>query len=140
MGTIADKLTYLNETKNILKTNLINKGISVSNGATFRQMTEMVEEITASSKYKVTVKANNGIFSININDHTINSGESYEFEIEVGEIINFDISSDVGFSLIRNESRIKIPYIEGVATKALPPMSMSYYFIMPKGNVTLEGP
>lgn len=140
MGTTADKLTYLNETKNILKTNLINKEVSVPSGTTFRQMAEMVGKITSASKYKITVKANNGVFSIDINNHTVNSNESYEFEVEAGEIVNFNIASDVGFSLIRNESRIEIPYIAGITTRVLPPISQFYYFIMPKGDATLEGP
>lgn len=141
MGTTAEKLTYLGTTKNTLKANLISKGMTIPQNTTFRRMAEMVGEISAqTSKYKVTVNVNNGIYSITIDEHTLNSGETYEFEAEAGQIVNFDISSDVGYSLIENTSKIRIPagYRETV-TKA-PPVVTNLLFVMPKGNVTLEGP
>lgn len=141
MGTTADKLAYLSATKDTLKANLTAKGVEVPEGTTFRQMAEMVGEIPAqASKYKVTATANNEIYSITIDEHTLNSGETYEFEAEAGQIVNFDISSDVGYSLIENTSKIKIPagYRETV-TKA-PPVVANLFFVMPKGDVTLEGP
>jgi hypothetical protein len=54
MGTIADKLDYLSETKNILKTNLINKEIDIPDGTTFRQMAEKVSEVFSQKEYKIT--------------------------------------------------------------------------------------
>ena len=140
MGTIADKLDYLIETKNILKTNLINKKVDIPDGTTFRQMAQMVNEISTISKYTITVKANNGINNIEIDGHSLNSGETYKFEKEAGDFINFNISSDVGFQITENVAKTKIPTESGSVSRALPPMVLSYYFVMPKGDITLEGP
>lgn len=47
MGTIADKLNYLNETKEAIKTSIINKGVEVSDTDTFRSYAEKIDSIEA---------------------------------------------------------------------------------------------
>ena len=47
--TIAEKLTYLEGTKNVLKTNLKNKGIDIPDEMTFRQMAEKVADVQTGS-------------------------------------------------------------------------------------------
>lgn len=47
MGTIADKLNYLNETKEAIKTSIINKGVEVSDTDTFRSYAEKINSIEA---------------------------------------------------------------------------------------------
>ena len=55
-NTTADKLDYLNGTKEQLKTNLIEKGVTVVDGTTFRQMAESVINIKSQQSAKVSVK------------------------------------------------------------------------------------
>lgn len=47
MGTIAEKLSYLNGTKNVLKTNLINKSVVLTGNETFRELANKVNDIQA---------------------------------------------------------------------------------------------
>lgn len=45
MGTTAEKLSYLNGTKNVLKTNLINKSVTLTGNETFRELANKVNDI-----------------------------------------------------------------------------------------------
>lgn len=45
MGTIAEKLTYLNGTKTAIKNAIINKGVSVSDTDTFRSYASKIESM-----------------------------------------------------------------------------------------------
>ena len=45
MGTIAEKLTYLNGTKTAIKIAIINKGVSVSDTDTFRSYASKIESM-----------------------------------------------------------------------------------------------
>ena len=45
MGTTAQKLEYLQGTKNVLKTQLTAKGVAVPSNTTFRQMANLVGTI-----------------------------------------------------------------------------------------------
>lgn len=45
MGTIADKLTYLNATKAAIKNAIVNKGVSVSDTDTFRSYADKIASI-----------------------------------------------------------------------------------------------
>lgn len=45
MGTTAEKLSYLNGTKNVLKTNLINKSVVLTGNETFRELANKVNDI-----------------------------------------------------------------------------------------------
>lgn len=47
MGTIAEKLTYLNETKNAIKEAIVNKGVSVNDSDTFRSYADKISSIEA---------------------------------------------------------------------------------------------
>lgn len=47
MGTIAEKLTYLNETKNAIKNAIVNKGVSVNDSDTFRSYADKISSIEA---------------------------------------------------------------------------------------------
>lgn len=49
-GTTADKLAYLNGTRDILKTNLIAQGMDVTSETTFRRMAELVSSIKYSQE------------------------------------------------------------------------------------------
>ena len=54
MGTTAQKLEYLQGTKNVLKTQLTAKGVTVSSNTTFRQMANLVRNIQTG--YKMETK------------------------------------------------------------------------------------
>lgn len=58
MGTTADKLAYLNQTKETLKSNLIKKEMSVPEGTTFRKMAELVGDIDTGSKVPLEAVTN----------------------------------------------------------------------------------
>ena len=45
MGTIAEKLTYLNGTKTAIKNAIINKGVAVSDTDTFRSYASKIESM-----------------------------------------------------------------------------------------------
>lgn len=49
MGTIADKLTYLNGTKTAIKTAIINKGVAVADTDTFRSYADKIAAISSGS-------------------------------------------------------------------------------------------
>ena len=51
MGTVADKLEYLEGTKAAIKNSIINKGVSVSDSDTFRSYAEKINSISMSSSY-----------------------------------------------------------------------------------------
>lgn len=46
MGTINDKIDYLNETKNLIKQAIVNKGQSIQEDDTFRSYAEKIQNIT----------------------------------------------------------------------------------------------
>lgn len=50
MGTTAEKLTYLNETKQAIKDKIISYGVTVADDTPFREFAEKVEE-AVSKKY-----------------------------------------------------------------------------------------
>ena len=45
MGTIADKLNYLSETKNLIKQAIISKGVGISNSDSFRSYAQKISNI-----------------------------------------------------------------------------------------------
>lgn len=58
MGTIADKLSYLNDTKTAIKDSIIARGVSVSDSDTFRSYATKIGEISgggAATKYGASV-------------------------------------------------------------------------------------
>lgn len=52
MSTIIDKLNYLNETKNLIKEAIINKGVGVSDTDTFRSYSDKIQSIKTSISVK----------------------------------------------------------------------------------------
>lgn len=129
MGTTADKLTYLNETKNILKTNLINKKISVPSGTTFRQMAEMVNQIYSQKEYNITdnsnlsfpSKAKAGQFVISGNGGRL---PNYSFETVNGSLI--PVAVDLGISIDPDDKASRVGSEDIL------------YFIMPAADVIIE--
>ena len=59
MGTIAEKLTYLNDTKTAIKNAVVAKGVSVSDTDTFRSYADKIGQISGGSapvtKYGVSI-------------------------------------------------------------------------------------
>ena len=60
MGTTAEKLTYLADTKTAIKDAIVSKGVEVSEGTTFRQYAEKIGEIKQSSSSDVSYKVDVG--------------------------------------------------------------------------------
>lgn len=46
MGTTAEKLAYLNDTKNAIKDAIVSKGVEVPGGTTFRQYADLISGIS----------------------------------------------------------------------------------------------
>ena len=80
MGTIADKLAYLNETKANIKQALINKGVNVADTDTFRSYAEKIASIEG---------GNGDSYEINA---IINKDYSQNVSIE-GSVISPEIST-----------------------------------------------
>lgn len=88
MGTIADKLTYLNATKTAIKSAIVNKGVSVADSDTFRSYADKIasietgiEEIsTADAMTALLVEANVGkVYRFTgTTDDTYTNGDLYE--------------------------------------------------------------
>ena len=90
MGSISEKLEYLNETKEMIKNAIIDKGIDVPAGATFRDYAIQISAIEAESNLQeksVTITSNttttistdegyDGMSKVNIVSG-INNGASY---------------------------------------------------------------
>lgn len=59
MGTVADKLTYLNDTKTAIKDAIVSKGVSVADADTFRSYADKIGQIQAggssATKYGVSI-------------------------------------------------------------------------------------
>ena len=51
MGTTADKLSYLNETKGMIKSALITKGVTITDDMPFRDYAALIEEIDSSANF-----------------------------------------------------------------------------------------
>lgn len=60
MGTTAEKLAYLNNTKTAIKDAIVAKGVEVPEGTTFRGYAEKIGEIKQSSSSDVLYKVNFG--------------------------------------------------------------------------------
>lgn len=59
MGTIADKLTYLQETKTAIKTAIENKGVSISDEDSFRSYSEKIDSITTGEGADLGIELDN---------------------------------------------------------------------------------
>lgn len=60
MGTTADKLTYLAETKKTIKDAIVAKGVDVPDGTSFRQYADKVGEIESGSAQEYVTGYNDG--------------------------------------------------------------------------------
>lgn len=133
MGTIADKLDYLSETKNILKTNLINKEIDIPDGTTFRQMAEKVSEVFSQKEYKITDNTNlNFQLTAKPGEFVISGGvgrlPNYTFKTVNGSIIPAE--SDLGINIDPDDKNNKMTRAGSEDT---------LYFIMPAADVVING-
>ena len=59
MGTIAEKLTYLNDTKTAIKNAVVAKGVSVSDTDTFRSYADKIGQISGGTTTKFGVSLDN---------------------------------------------------------------------------------
>lgn len=55
MGTTADKLEYLQGTKAAIKSAIINKGVAVPDGTTFRAYADKIAEISGTSFNEISI-------------------------------------------------------------------------------------
>ena len=127
MGTTTEKLQYLNETKSLIKTAIINKGVDVINTDTFRSYvdkieeipTTVVEEIVKAEKYGMTMDSflgdvdENGVlqapqpFSFNgvgikdLSENTLRKAFEYNTLIENFTMPDItEVTTDAGFNQV----------------------------------------
>lgn len=107
MGTIADKLTYLNATKAAIKSAIVNKGVSVTDTDTFRSYADKIasietgiEEIsTADAMTALLVEANVGkVYRFTgTTDDTYTNGDLYE-------VMQEEIADDLAGTWVFNDN------------------------------------
>ena len=67
MGTTADKLNYLSNTKNLIKNAIVNKGQTVNSGDSFRSFASKIENISSGvdlNDYFITNATSSGGLSL----------------------------------------------------------------------------
>ena len=78
MGTIADKLTYLSDTKTAIKDAIVAKGVSVADTDTFRSYADKVAEIQTK---KIGVSIGNIVGDISSNGTYVPPSEPYTLDL-----------------------------------------------------------
>ena len=138
MGTIADKLTYLNATKTAIKSAIVNKGVSVADSDTFRSYADKIasietgiEEIsTADAMTALLVEANVGkVYRFTgTTDDTYTNGDLYEVmqeEIADGLAGTWGLNDTLNFSslgLSQDDSifwSVNFTTLSGIALNAI---------------------
>ena len=100
MGTIADKLNYLLETKNAIKKALVDNGVEVPDETTFRGYAELITGGGVGKKITgISVDTDSDSYTLSFEDGSTLSG-SAEFN-ESGEVtaVSDDAGNEVVFSL-----------------------------------------
>ena len=78
MGTIADKLTYLSDTKTAIKDAIVAKGVSVADTDTFRSYADKVAEIQIK---KMGMSIGNIIGDVSSNGTYVPPSEPYTLDL-----------------------------------------------------------
>ena len=120
MGTTADKLARLSETKALLKTRLTEKGLDVASEENFYNLADKVGEISEKKSFTIT---------------DIGTSTGFPPQANPGEIVEFESGSRFITNDVKDELSNDIP----VGTKAgSAPRYTLYYFVMPNSNVTVN--
>lgn len=120
MGTTADKLARLSETKALLKTRLTEKGVDVASENNFYNLADKVGEISGTKSFTIT---------------DIGTSTGFPPQANPGEIVEFESGSKFMTNDVKDELSNDIP----VGTKpGSAPRYTLYYFVMPNSNVTVN--
>lgn len=120
MGTTADKLARLNETKALLKTRLTEKGIDVASENNFYNLADKVGEISGTKSFTIT---------------DIGTSTGFPPQANPGEIVEFESGSRFITNDVKDELSNDIPV--GQKSGSFPRYTL-YYFVMPNSNVTVN--
>lgn len=109
MGTISEKLAYLNGTKDAIKTAIIGKGVSVGSDTPFRQFAEKITSIPSGVQVHTLdgMQFSAGVVASNVSEGgfvAIDGGTTYYTE----RAICFFFSSSGSGALHRQDSHIDI--------------------------------
>lgn len=128
MGTTADKLNYLKETQEAIKTALIDKGVEVSDGDTFRSYAEKISNISSeggsSGGYSDDWKPNELWWDI----ETILKEDTKDFPGKVAYLLYNNLSS---VRIMLNENSPGVPF-------AVLTSDGSYYDYTTNGNSVIH--
>lgn len=146
MGTTADKLTRLNETKALLKTRLTEKGLDVASENNFYNLADKVGEISGDDKIEYNITGS-GTFPllpskakpgdvIVVSAGYVNASNIYLSITNTNDHID-------GMNLYKSLSKVPTvfkKYFEQIPIILAPPVSTEIYsfFIMPPCDVTVN--
>ena len=104
MSSIENKFNYLEETKELIKSAITEKGIEVADEATFRQYPDLIQQIetgidTTSSKPATS------------NDIALNKEAFVNGEKVIGTVEEFPAGSGMGFGVEKGTDRITVKMI-----------------------------
>ena len=89
MSTTADKLNKLLETKQAIKTAIINKGVKVSESDTFRSYADKINNISSGGSGDVIQAINNTGSIVNVDDRVW-----IKKDIDFGYVATLNVSND----------------------------------------------
>ena len=101
MGTVGDKLDYLKETKEVIKTAIINKGQDVTDTDTFRSYAEKIDAIKTEGNYQ------DKVVTPSADEQLITADEGYD------ALLNVTIEGDSNLTSENIKSGVSIFGVEG---------------------------
>ncbi len=105
MGTIADKLSYLLETKNQIKQALVDKGVEVPEGTTFRGYAALIGGAVGKKIVEVSMDTDSDSYTLKFEDGNTLSGW--------GEFDEYGLPTDVS-----DEAGNRVTFTFGIPTSA----------------------
>lgn len=99
MGTIAEKLNYLLETKNAIKQALVDNGVEVSEEITFRGYAELIAGGVGKKIKAISVDTDSDTYTLTFEDGSTLSGSGEFSEDGTPTSLSDDAGNEVVFSL-----------------------------------------
>lgn len=108
MGTTAEKLQYLNETKGMIKTAIIDKGVEITDTDTFRSYVDKIEEIPTgtSPKYGATDLD----FLGDVDENGVLQLPSNSFSLDFKGVVEITIAQQLYFKFSKNKGLTSVNF------------------------------
>lgn len=132
MGTISDKLSYLAETKRLIKEAMIEKGVNVQDGTPFREYAYLIGELSGDAQFVISDPINvvlsaskwdGHTYSIDLNSTDIRNYQAGTYGVQIGLPSN---SSTVNAQRVI-EAALTIPYVENRYFSGSSSLDACYY-------------